>query len=118
MTNILETINLATGQDFTKLGTTDKAKVGRCPRCAAPVLTGLDSEIAGLAVRVDPSPLADTTAELAALLQGRATFALRKIGGICRLRFRDQYDIAGKLPDTTTVLAEHKCNGQENGSNE
>ena len=27
MTNIIERINLTTGQDFTRLGTTDKAKV-------------------------------------------------------------------------------------------
>ena len=112
--NLVERINLATGQDFTRLGTTDKAKAGRCPRCAAPVLTGLDSEVAGIPARVDPIPLADTAAELSALLQGRATFALRKIGRIPRLRFRDEYAIGGQLPDTTTVLAEHKCNGREN----
>ena len=118
MTNIIERINLATGQDFTRLGTTDKAKVGRCPMCGARVLTGLDSDPAGIPVRADITPLRDGHEELAALLAGRATFDLRKIGRLPRLRFRDQYQVADKPPDTTTVLAEHKCNGQENGSNE
>lgn len=117
MTNIVERINLTTGQDFTKLGTTDHAKVGRCPKCAAPVITGLDSDPAGLPVRADPQPLTDTAAELIALIEGKQTFALRKIGGRARIRHRDADAITQQTPDTTTVISEHKCDPRENNNN-
>lgn len=47
-----------------------------CRSCAAPVLRGLDADVAGITVEVDPSPV-DNLGEAVAVLTGRRTFSLR-----------------------------------------
>lgn len=82
------------------------ATLRTCPRCGAPILTGLDAPRAGYPVKTDPTPLT-VLGETVALLSRRATFDLVTIGGRKELNWRDQIMIAG--PRRYPVLAEHAC---------
>lgn len=82
------------------------ASLGRCPRCGAPVLSGLDDDIAARTARADPTPI-DRMGEALAVLTGRGTFDLAVFDGKRQLWRRDQWHIAGKRK--WPVLAEHRC---------
>lgn len=82
------------------------AALRTCPACKAPILSGLDDDIAARSVRADPTPI-DRMGEALAVLTGRATFDLVPIEGKRQLWRRDQWHIAGKR--RYPVLAEHRC---------
>lgn len=77
-----------------------------CPRCKAPILSGLDDDTAARSVHADPTPI-NPVGEALALLAGRATFDLTAAGGKRQLWRRDEWHISGrrKFP----VLPEHRC---------
>lgn len=74
-----------------------------CPRCHAPILTGLDADRCALAVTVDPQPT-DVLGEALALVAGRDTYDLAGL----QLIHRDQWRVAGRRRHP--VLADHLCN--------
>lgn len=78
-----------------------------CPRCKTPTITGLDSDIAALAVRCDPTPL-NAIGEAIALLGGRTTYDLASGPGRKELwpRNADHISVTRRYP----VLADHQCN--------
>lgn len=89
-----------------------RARMAYCSDCGQPIMIGLDADRAGLPAYCDPAPIS-TLGEAAALLLGRATYALRWIGfDGYRISMRTPWDIrahpAGTQPDIE-VLAEHRC---------
>lgn len=71
-----------------------------CPACAALTLEAVEE---GIPVRLDPEPLPDVDAEIAARLAGRRTYNLYR----CReVAYRDQYRIRRR---DYPVLADHEC---------
>lgn len=90
-------------------GISRTVRAGVCRRCHAPILTGLDSDVAALPARVDPEPV-DQAGELLAVLAGRATYALRRAGLRLELDARSSFHM--KTPPGNgrfDVLAEHAC---------
>lgn len=82
------------------------AKLTACPRCRLPIITAHDE---GLRVRADLVPLPDTPqAEIAALLEGRATYT-RLING--ELVTRSAERIAARTLNGP-IHADHRCTGQ------
>lgn len=86
--------------------TTRAAQFRVCSQCQAPIITGLDADVAALAVRVDPTPL-DEVGEAKALLSHRSTYDL--VGGNRRkeLHPRNQDHVA--KPRKYPVLPQHRC---------
>ncbi|KAB2347319.1 hypothetical protein [Actinomadura rudentiformis] len=82
------------------------AILGRCPRCYAPILTGLDDDNAARTARADPTPITPL-GEAVALLAGRATYDLLAPYGRRELWRRDQWHISGARKHP--VLPEHRC---------
>ncbi len=80
------------------------AKQDCCPHCRRPILTALDE---GQTARVDPTPLPDRQAEIAALLDGRRTYVHTANR---HLVYRDASRITGNTI-RGTIHAEHKCVG-------
>lgn len=74
----------------------------RCPACRAQTLTALDE---GIPARVDAAPLPDRQAEIAALLNGQATYVLTTNR---QLIHRDAERITANTLHGT-IHAEHKC---------
>lgn len=72
----------------------------RC-RCGSTILAGLDE---GLPVRVDATPV-DRAGELAALLEGRWTFARSRVG---LLIHRNESRVRGGLVGES-IHAQHRC---------
>jgi hypothetical protein len=88
-------------------GTAHRAVTLRlCPRCRAPVLTGLDAEWCAISTQCDPTPLTPL-GEAVALLSGRQTYTLTPGRNRKELDYRDEWRIA--KPTKNPVLAEHKC---------
>lgn len=85
-----------------------RAAAARLCRCGARILAALDDDVAALPVRADPAPL-DAAGELAALMQGRATFRLQHNNGKWELDRRSVFDIQQQPAEETHVLPEHKC---------
>lgn len=79
---------------------------GRCRTCTAPVVRGLDADVAGLPVTCDPQPV-DSLGEAIALVGGRGTYTLALIAGRWQVSHRDQWRIAARRADH--VLASHQC---------
>lgn len=77
-----------------------------CPRCGALTIICLDAPVAALPVRLDPVPL-DLAGELAARLEGRATYMLT---GHWTLRVV-QRDTTNMHVQRWPVLATHTCPG-------
>lgn len=87
------------------------AAAGRCPRCGARLLVGLDSDLIGMTARVDPWPI-DKQSEFIALVGGRWTYNLvatfSASGRRCfEIDRRAPYHISGSTD--WTVVAEHRC---------
>ena len=87
-------------------GTTRAASIRLCPKCRAPILTGLDADICALTVRADPTALTPL-GEAIALLQGRATYNLADGPGRKELDRRDRWRITA--PRKHHVFPEHRC---------
>jgi len=85
----------------------DTARLGNCPRCAAPVYRARVGRVAAVDVVTDTTPL-DLTGELAARLAGRLTWrAITGAYGTTRLAWRDVLLIPHARAGV--VLADHKC---------
>jgi hypothetical protein len=95
---------------MTPNGTTRRAQPRLCHTCDAHVITGLDDNIAALAVIADPTPL-DQLGELTALTQGRRTFTLETDGPRLVLNYRDAGRIQHRPPcgHRYDVLPSHTC---------
>jgi hypothetical protein len=101
---------IATGA-MTPAGTTRRAQPRLCRTCNAHVITGLDSNLAALAITADPTPL-DQLGELTALTQGRRTVTLEPDGPRrLVLNYRDAGRIRHRPPGGLRydVLPEHAC---------
>lgn len=77
-----------------------------CPRCRAPILTGLDADRAALTARCDPTPLTQF-GEAIALITGRTTYDLMPDGDRKTLNPRNEDHI--KRPRKYPVIAAHQC---------
>jgi hypothetical protein len=88
-------------------GATRAAGIRLCPKCRAPIITGLDADICAFTVRVDPTPLTPL-GEAVAVLQGRTTYNLAGGPGRKELDPREAHHI--EKPRRYPVLAEHRCN--------
>lgn len=85
-------------------GASRKAQI-RVHSCHAPILAGLDADVAALSVAVDPYPLTPL-GEVEALRDSRRTYDLRQM----RLDRRDHWTIPGHPPSPRhPVVAEHRC---------
>lgn len=90
-----------------RIGDTHRAAGLRtCPRCGAPILTGLDNDTAALTARADPTPLTPL-GETLALLAGRPTYNLTTTSGRKELHRRDEWHIKGER--RYPVIPAHKC---------
>lgn len=77
----------------------------RVHSCHAPILAGLDADVAALSVAVDPYPLTPA-GEVEALRDHRRTYDITDM----RLDRRDAWTIPGHPPSARhPVLAEHRC---------
>ena len=83
--------------------TVAKPRLGR-HKCQREVLAALDYHIAAIEVLVEPYPLS-RRGEVEALRDGRATYQIRHYG----LGRRRAPHIRTSPAETTTVLAEHRC---------
>lgn len=81
-----------------------RARITTCAECKAPILVGLDDDVAALVVRVDPFALS-SVGEVEAILARRPTYWLR----FTELDRRNQWNIRGNQADDVTVLVEHRC---------
>lgn len=84
---------------------------GRCARCHAVLLVGLDSDLCGLIARVDPWPV-DRLSEFIAIVTGRWTYNLVRSatssGKRCwNIDRRADYHISAA--QKWIVVAEHRC---------
>lgn len=89
------------------------ARAQACPSCGRPTMRGLDDDVAACAVRVDVYPLS-SAGELAALIAGRQTYALRWVPGRARyeIDFRYPINIEHEPAGTVTnldVVVRHDC---------
>lgn len=89
------------------------ARARACPHCGQPTMHGLDDDVAACAVRVDAYPLSQA-GELAALIAGRPTYALRWVAGRARyeIDFRHPLNIEKEPAGTVTnldVVVGHQC---------
>lgn len=90
-------------------GTLRRAQTRECATCHALILTGLDDDIAAVAVRVDPNPLTPL-GEALAHIDGLRTYSLQHEAGRLILNYRDHWRIAAWPAGTRgDVMAEHTC---------
>lgn len=82
------------------------ATIRQCPKCKAPILTGLDADKCALTARADPTPITPL-GETIALLQTRSTYNLTTMHSRKYLDHRDQWTIT--MPRRWPVLPEHRC---------
>lgn len=90
-----------------------RLRVGVCRRCKARVLRGLDADRLGIARQVDPDNL-DTLGEAAAILTGRHTYSVWKVGaGGYELHYRAPAHIRATPADHSVkpILGDHQCEG-------
>ena len=89
-------------------------RLSRCPSCGSHILEALDSPVAAIHVRLDPTPV-DLATELAANLQGRHAYTLHApASGRAWIRQRDKFTIPStkKAP----VLLTHECGAPQNAN--
>jgi hypothetical protein len=100
---------VATGA-MTPNGTTRRAQPRLCRTCNAHVITGLDADLAAIAVTADPTPL-DQLGELTALVTARSTYTLEHDGPRLVLNYRDPGRIRQRPPGGLRydVLPAHAC---------
>jgi len=77
-----------------------------CKKCGAPVITGLDADIAALKVQIDPVPI-DSVGEALAVLVGRGTYELHRARHGHELHRRYEWNIGA--PRRRPVYPEHRC---------
>jgi hypothetical protein len=87
------------------------ARLTHCADCGRPILSGLDGDIAGWAVKCDPHEI-DTRGELVALALNLRTFMLTRATNssgksIWNLDPRTQWSIAAG--QRTAIVAQHRC---------
>jgi hypothetical protein len=87
------------------------ASLQKCPQCKARTLTGDDSPIAALTVRIDPTPLTPET-ELACLLAGRRTYLLEGTTARVTIHHRDRWQTRGLPPGPNIVVPAHQCSAR------
>lgn len=92
------------GESLTSKTRQRKARLGRCPKCAAWTLRGVENDFAGLIAEADAAYLSWAGEIAAATFEGRLTYALDRDG---RLEYRDQGRRA--KPSREPLLAEHRC---------
>lgn len=85
-----------------------KASLGPCPSCRQPVLTGVDADMVGIPVTVDPTPLTPQE-ELAATMAGRTTYSLRISPDRAEIDDRDRYAICKPHPTGRPIVPAHQC---------
>ncbi|GLY81857.1 hypothetical protein [Actinoallomurus iriomotensis] len=79
-----------------------------CGRCRCAVIHALDAPVCAFEVRLDPEPLTEIE-ELQALMSGRMTYDLIRVGHHHEIAYRDQWRIRKrKYP----VLVTHQCPGR------
>lgn len=88
-------------------GYSRRARAGRCDKCRAPIMAGLDGDLLAFTARCDPWPV-DAQGELLALLTGRRTYRLRWSGRY-ELDPRTVIEIRGASTSDVEVLVEHRC---------
>ena len=117
-----ESEHMATTSKLPITGRTDPAKNARramvrpCPRCSAPVLTGLDDDWCAMTVAVDLAPLTNHT-EALALISGRHTYEVTWNGPRgYHIDKRPHWHISnypagdkGYADGRRTIHAEHRC---------
>lgn len=94
-------------------GLTRRVTAKTCTDCHAPVLAALDADVCAFSVHVDPAPLS-VVGEALAVITGRRTYALRRLGGRHLLSRRSSFAIAGSPAGSARaarydVLADHAC---------
>jgi hypothetical protein len=100
-------------------GISRRARARFCRKCRAPIMVGLDSDVMGTAAVCDPAPI-NVLGEVQALMTGRATYALRWLGGRWEIDHRDSFQIKGSPAGSNPryeVLAEHRCHAPINAAN-
>jgi hypothetical protein len=92
-------------------GVNRRARLRACPTCRAVCLEGLDDDRCAGMARVDPVPLS-AWGEVAALMDGLATYDLHTPGGRLTLDYRDSWCVQARPAGTTLrvdVMAQHRC---------
>jgi hypothetical protein len=83
--------------------------VAKCRDCKAPILTGLQDDMAAHVVKVNATPLS-RMGELAALMLGLRTYELRRHQQTLALWQRDRWQIKGRDPGIKfDVVTDHVC---------
>lgn len=111
ISRLLETKGLLDGD-----GVHRSARARYCPTCHQPVMAGLDGDVGGFAVKVDPTPV-DAGGELAALMAGRRTYTLAWLANRYELDYRDAGRMQFTPPGTKAnhdVVVSHSCNSPIN----
>lgn len=96
-------------------GVSRHARPRTCPKCHRLVIVGLDHDRSALVATVDPQPLAPQ-GELAALFDGKRTYALRANGDAYTVDMRETWNITNSPAGTKSgvdVVAEHSCSSRE-----
>jgi hypothetical protein len=98
-------------------GVNRRARLRACPRCRAVCLEGLDDDRCAGMARVDPVPLS-VLGEVAALMDGLATYELHTPGGRLTLDYRDSWCVQARPAGNTLrvdVMAQHRCGRRSQG---
>jgi len=82
------------------------AQLRVCKKCGAPVLAGLDADIAALKVQIDPTPV-DAVGEALAVLAGRGTYELHRSRHGHQIHARYPWNITA--PRKRPVYPGHRC---------
>lgn len=83
-----------------------RATLKTCPRCHAPVIVGLDADVAAFKATCDPTPLTPL-GEYIALADGRITYDLA--GGYSRKELWQRTALNIQTARRYPVLTEHRC---------
>lgn len=102
---------------LTESGLSRRARLRRCPDCAAITLAGLDADQGGFEAAADPIPLTGL-GEMLALLDRLATYELWKAGAGYELERRNHHRITYRPAEHPTralrvdVLRAHRCHNR------
>lgn len=91
-------------------GITREARVRRCQDCPSWTVVGLDADRCAGPATADAEPLS-RVGEALALLAGRQTYTLRRIGTRLELDHRHRWAVGGSRPGDGPydVVAAHRC---------
>lgn len=102
---------------MTEGGVTRRARIRRCRRCRAPVVSGLDDDVMAEPVDIDPLPLT-ALGEALALLRNVSTYDLARRAGKYVIDRRTVFEISGWPPESrrnVDVVKRHECGIQPQG---